>query len=285
MVKGTPLEEPANEFLKMQQQRAKYSTKPGPHFGIGRMGFDSLINKKDEQSSSSSEPQIEPARWENYCHFTAPIRRAADYVCHYNILANIHGTTPMSKDEIYKIVETLNKRQIEIDQAEKDIADVYSVNWCEQHIGETFKGNIYKFRLSSPEEGFDDRIIVVVKNHEKGFSVEIPLSQIIGRKALECNITNQGCAVYDSKGNILLKVCKPIDFVVESVDKVGMNIIGKTNKILVNAPSAREEVWKKHHFTGNNGFIDTKKKRVKRFETKKSHSQHTRDEQERDRYE
>ena len=284
MVKGSPLEEPANEFLKMQQQRAKYSTNPGPHFGIGRMGFDAKLNKKNEQNPDFN-PDLEPIKWENYCHFTAPIRRAADYVCHYNILAHIHGTKPMPKDQIHGIVETLNQRQIEIDQAEKDIADVYSVNWCEQHIGETFKGSIYKFRLSSPEEGFDDRIIVVVKNQEKGFSVEIPLSQLIGGKARECNITNQGCAVYDSKGNILLKVCKPIDFVVESVDKVGMNIIGRTNRDLVHAPSAREEVWKKHHFAGNNGYIDTKKKRVKRFETKKSHSQHARDEQERDKYE
>ncbi len=277
MVKGTPLEEPANEFLKMQQQRAKYSMIPGRHYGIGRSGDGALSAKMNGEDPNK-------VKWENYCHFTAPIRRASDAVCHHNILANIHGTKQMSKEQIVHLVENLNQRQIEIDQAEKDIADVYSVNWCEQHIGETFKGSIYKFRLSSPEECFDDRIIVVVKNQEKGFSAEIPLSQILGRKALECDITSQGCAVYDSKGNILLKLCKPIDFIIESVDKVGMNIIARTNKELINAPNARENVWKKHHHVTQDAYLNTKTKRVKRFETKKTHSQHSRQEKDLEKY-
>ena len=61
-----------------------------------------------------------------------------------------------------------------------------------------------------------------------------------------------------------------------------MNIIGRTNKELVHAPSEREDVWKKYHHTAHNGFLDTKKKRVKRFETKKSHSQDSRENKERD---
>ena len=119
--------------------------------------------------------------------------------------------------------------------------------------------------------------MVVVKNEEKGFSVEIPLSQIVGNKAFDCSISEQGCAVYDARGNIVLSLCKPLDFVIEKADRKTMNIIGRTNRELVNAPIARENAWKQRHYSGQSGFIKSKEKRVKRFENKKSHSHHDHD--------
>ena len=274
LVKGTPLEEPANEFIKMQQSRAKYSVEPGQHFGIGLKGPTS-INQESFTHKDNAAKFMNNAKWESYCHFTAGIRRGTDGACHQNIRAHIQGVKPMSKEKLTQITNDANARQIDIDNAEKQFSNVYSVNWAQQHIGETLKGKIYKIRFSSAEEEFEDRIIVVVKNPEKGVYAEIPLSQIVGNRAAECNITRQGCAVCDAKGNIILQIGKNIDFVIEKVDTLCLNIIGRTNRDLVNAPSAREEAWKKRHHVTPNGFIDTKKQRVKRFETKKSHSQQT----------
>ena len=261
LVRGSASEELVNDFLIKMQSRAVYSDKP----------YDD--DKKQDKSEYRTQPISHYAlQSPHYCHFTAGIRRSTDYVCHYNILAHIHGTKPLSKDKVADIINRANQRQLDIDQAEKDIADVISVNWSEDHIGETFTGRISKFRLSNPEEGFIDRILVIVKNAEKGFSVEIPLSQIIGSKAVDCNISRQGCAIYDSKGNVVLSICKPLDFIIDRVDRVGLNIIGKTNRQLASAPLSREEAWKKRHYASQSGYIKQKHDRVKRFETKKQHS-------------
>ncbi|MBQ4541342.1 MAG: hypothetical protein IJA23_00670, partial [Clostridia bacterium] len=198
-------------------------------------------------------------------------RRSTDYVPHYNILAHIHGTKPMSKEQIARIIEIANQRQIDIDHAEKDIADVVSVNWCEKHIGETFSGKIFKFRYSNSLDGLDNEILVIVKNPEKGFFVEIPLSQILGNKSLDCSISEQGCAVYDSRGNVVLSILKPLDFVIESVDKVGLNIVGRTNRAMISSAESRIETARNRYIYNQNGYANKKKKRVKRFETKKEH--------------
>ncbi len=257
--KGTASEELVSNFLIRLQSRAKYSDKL---YGD---------RKVDEDSPYFTPISHYALQSPHYSHFTAGIRRSTDYGTHYNILAHIHGTKPLSKNRLAEIIEIANERQIEIDHAEKDITDIVSVNWCEKHIGETFPGKIFKFRYTTSLDGDSSEILVIVKNHEKGFFVEIPLSQIIGRKALECNISEQGCAIYDTKGNVVLSILKPLDFVIESVDKVGLNIIGKTNRTMVNSAEARAENARNHYYANQNGYANRKKGRVKRFESKKNH--------------
>ncbi len=261
VVRGTASEEIVNNFLIRMQSRAIYS--------------DKLYSEKKqpEDTTYASKPVSHYAlQSPHYSHFTAGIRRSTDYAPHYNILAHIHGTKPMSKEQIARIIEIANQRQIDIDHAEKDIADVVSVNWCEKHIGETFSGRIFKFRYSTSLDSTNSEILVIVKNPEKGFFVEIPLSQIIGNKSLDCSISEQGCAVYDSRGNIVLSILKPLDFVIESVDKVGLNIIGKTNRAMINSAESRAEHARSRYVAGQNGYANTKHNRVKRFESKKEHS-------------
>lgn len=261
VVRGTASEEIVNNFLIRMQSRAIYSDK---------LYSD---NKQVEDSPYASKPVSHYAlQSPHYCHFTAGIRRSPDYVVHYNILAHIHGTKPMSKEQISKIIETANQRQIDIDHAEKDIADVVSVNWCQDHIGETFSGRIFKFRYTTSLDNTNSEILVIVKNPEKGFFVEIPLSQIIGNKSLDCSISEQGCAVYDNRGNVVLSILKPLDFIIESVDKVSLNIVGKTNRAMVNSAESRAEHGRSHYVAGRNGYANTKHNRVKRFESKKQHS-------------
>ena len=265
LVKGTASEEIVNNFLIRMQSRAIYSDRP----------YNNKQKAAAEDEYSSRPISHYALQSEHYCHFTAGIRRSPDYVTQYNILAHIHGTKPMSKPQIAEVIEKANQRQIDIDHAEKDIADVVSVNLCEKLIGEQFSGRIFKFRYSTALDSTNSEILVIVKNPEKGFFVEIPLSQIIGNKSLDCSISEQGCAVYDSRGNVVLSILKPLDFVIESVDKVALNIVGKTNRAMVNSAEARIENARAHHYAGQNGYVNTKKKRVKRFESKQHHSHKT----------
>ena len=222
LIRDTANEEVINNFLIKMQSRAIYS--------------DHLYSdKKNDNPQDWAGERISHYALQSphYSHSTAPIRRALDYFTHYNILADIHGTRPISANRIQAIIENANQRQIEIDQAEKDFDDISSVIYCEKHIGETMSGRISKIRSASIEEGYEDEIIVIVKNEEKGISAEIPLSQILGRPSYDCSLSEQRCAVYDGRGNIVLTLCKPIEFIIEKADRKKMIVVGKTNKEMV----------------------------------------------------
>ena len=222
LIRGSSSEEVINNFLIKMQSRAIYSNK--------------LYGKKhDIESQEWLENPISHYALQSphYSHTTSPIRRVPDYVAHYNILADIHDTKPLSKGQVDDIIEIANERQLEVDQAEKDFEDISSVIYCEKHIGEQMKGRITKIRYASSEEGYEDDIVVIVKNDDKGVSVEIPLSQVLGRPANDCFISEQSCAVYDSRGNTVLTLCKPLDFIIAKADRKTMTIEGKTNKELM----------------------------------------------------
>lgn len=264
LVQGSDYEETVNNFLIKMQSRAVYS--------------DHLYNKNDEAQVSGilGEPISHYAlQSKHYSHTTSPIRRVVDYVVHYNILVNIHGTKPLSNNKIEHIIEIANQRQLDIDQAEKDFDDISSVLYCEKHIGEQFSGMISKFRYSEDEEYDKDQIVVIVRNKEKGISVEIPLSKIIGNRAYSCNISKQGCAVVDNNGRVVLSLCKPLDFIVEAADRKSMIIRGKSVKTLENTSSQDK------FYANKNGFVNRKHKRVKRVEQKHNQKskQHKKEEQ------
>ena len=262
LIRDTSNEEVINKFLIKMQSRAIYSN----HL---------YSDKRNDQPEDWAGERISHYALQSphYSHTTSPIRRVPDYVTQYNILADMHGTAPLSANRIEKIVETANSRQLEVDQAEKDFEDISSVLYCEKHIGETMSGRITKIRTASIEEGYEDDIVVIVKNEERGINVEIPLSQIIGRQASDCSLSEQHCAVYDGRGNIVLTICKPIDFVIEKADRKSMIVVGRTNREMVKeaenrtgyrAPQAKSHLSK---------HAQSKNKRYKRFEEKKHHSQ------------
>lgn len=222
LIRGTANEEVINNFLIKMQSRAVYS--------------DHLYGKKRESEDESwmgERISHYALQSPHYSHTTSIIRRVPDYVTQYNILAHIHQTKPLSASAIQKIVEIANARQLDVDQAEKDFEDISSVMYCEKHIGEKLTGRITKIRTASPEEGYDDEIIVIVKNDEKGVNAEIPLSQILGRNCDDCVLSEQRCAVYDKRGNIVLTLCKPLEFIIEKADRKAMVVVGRTNKEMV----------------------------------------------------
>lgn len=248
MVKGSENEDMINKFLIRMQSRAVYSNDLHPH-------------------ETKNDGKLYPGRHtglgieDGYSHTTSPIRRIVDYVVHYNILAKIHGTEPMSKETINKIIEIANRRQLEVDEAEKEIEVVNSVIYAEKHVGEKFTGSVNRFRIATRSEGFMDEIMVISKNNKTGICAEIPLTQIVGQKANGCRISKQGYAIYDDKGRVVLQVCDPIDFIIEKVDRKGLQIIGKTNKTLLKEGRDRIKNAKKF-FSGKNGYIDTTKAHV-----------------------
>lgn len=262
LIKGTANEEIINKFLIKMQSRAVYS--------------DHLYSDKKTKELQDwlGDPISHYAlQSPHYSHTTSPIRRVPDYITQYNILANMHGTKPLSKHDVQQIVDIANERQLDVDQAEKDFDDISSVIYCEKHIGETMSGRISKFRMSSPEESYDDNIVVIVKNEEKGISVEIPLHQILGHHAYDCSLTEQRCAVYDSRGNIVLTLCKPLDFIIDKADRKTMTVVGKTNRAMVQAAESRTQGSKYYYGKKGNGYINQKRKnkKVKRYGDNKSH--------------
>lgn len=220
--KGSVNEDVINKFLIKMQSRAVYSENLYPE--------NSSYQQEELHGERISHYALQSP---HYSHTTSPIRRVPDYLTQYNILANIHGTKPISLGQIKEIVEQANKRQLEVDQAEKDFEDISSVIYCEKHIGEKMSGRITKIRYTSANEEYDDEIVAIVKNDEKGISVEIPLSQILGRPATGCALSQEGCAVYDERGRVVLALCKPVDFIVEKADRRTMTVSGKTNRELL----------------------------------------------------
>jgi hypothetical protein len=185
----------------------------------------------------------------------------------------MHGTEPISAGRVQDIVEIANARQLDVDQAEKDFEDISSVLYCEKHIGETMSGRITKIRTASIEEGYEDDIVVIVKNEERGINVEIPLSQILGRQAHDCSLSEQHCAVYDGRGNIVLTICKPVDFVIEKADRKAMIVVGRTNREMVKSAEERTGYRQPHTKSHLSKHAQSKNKRYKRFEEKKHHGQ------------
>ena len=262
IIRDTANEEIINKFLIKMQSRAIYSERL-----YSDKKDDPLVDWLGERISHYA------LQSPHYSHTTSPIRRVPDYVTQYNILAHIHGTAPLSGTTIQNIVEIANEMQIQVDQAEKDFEDISSVLYCEKHIGEVMSGRVSKIRYTSSEEGYEDDIIVIVKNETKGISVEIPLSQVLGRSTVGCEISEERCAVYDARGNSLLTLCKPVDFIIEKADRKTMTIVGKTSKeLLISAEEkARIEQLRRTNERRHLSLIN-KENRNKRIEAKRKYN-------------
>ena len=267
MVKGTPAEELVNQFLIKMQSRAIYSDHP----------FNSKQQSKLEETwlEENFDPISHFAlQSKGYSHTTAPIRRACDYAVIYNIMANIHGTKPLEPEVISTIIENANEMQKMIDEGEKSIKAINGVFYAENHIGEKLKGRINKIRYTSPDEGYDDELVAVVINEDKGICAEIPISQITGRKG-EYTLSPKGCAVCDAHGNIVVRLCQSLDFIIEKADRQSMNVVGRTNKQLIHADPQKGGMSQGEHGQSNLTNHGKKHKKVKKYNPNKSNNKHS----------
>lgn len=119
-VRGTPQETAVNTLLLRSMQQAKYAGENLGHFGLA---------------------------FEEYLHFTSPIRRYPDLLVHRALRAALEG--PVS-DKVRGDLATplpeqgrhTSERERTASDAERDLTKYYQAKWAQEHIGESFAGRV-----------------------------------------------------------------------------------------------------------------------------------------------
>lgn len=117
-VKDTPQETAVYTMLLRSMAKAKYSSENAGHYGLSL---------------------------ENYCHFTSPIRRYPDLVCHRALKAVLDGNTKVIsslKSYVPEASEHCSEQEYAAAMTERDTLDVKKAEYMHQFIGEEFDGII-----------------------------------------------------------------------------------------------------------------------------------------------
>ncbi|ADV67755.1 ribonuclease R [Deinococcus maricopensis] len=119
-VRGTPQESAVNTLLLRSLKQARYAEENLGHFGLA---FD------------------------EYLHFTSPIRRYPDLLVHRVLKAQLSGeaTERYKADMSAKLPEMgqhTSDRERTAAEAERDLTKYYQAKWAEEHLGETFEGHV-----------------------------------------------------------------------------------------------------------------------------------------------
>lgn len=115
---GKPEAQIVNTLLLRSLKQARYSSENLGHFGLA---------------------------FENYLHFTSPIRRYPDLVVHRVMRALLqHRLSPTLKERLKtdfpKLAEQSSERERRAESAERDLTRYYHARWAKEHIGEAFHG-------------------------------------------------------------------------------------------------------------------------------------------------
>lgn len=117
-VSGTPQEAAFSTMLLRSMAKAKYTDKNDGHFGL---------------------------MLDNYCHFTSPIRRYPDLICHRALKAVIENDMK-AKKHLKGFVPDAGKNCSERENAaamcERDTLDIKKAEYMQQFIGHDFEGII-----------------------------------------------------------------------------------------------------------------------------------------------
>ena len=117
-VKGTPQETAVYTMLLRSMAKAKYSSQNAGHYGLSL---------------------------ENYCHFTSPIRRYPDLVCHRALKAILEGNTKVINSLKAYVEEAsvhCSEQEYAATMTERDTLDIKKAEYMYQFIGEEFDGII-----------------------------------------------------------------------------------------------------------------------------------------------
>jgi ribonuclease R len=117
---GKPESQLVNTLLLRSLKQARYSAENLGHFGLA---------------------------FENYLHFTSPIRRYPDLVVHRVLrLALQHRLSPTLKERLKSdfpaLAEHTSERERRAEDAERDLTRYYHAKWAKEHRGESFTGTI-----------------------------------------------------------------------------------------------------------------------------------------------
>lgn len=121
-VRGTHRESVVNTLLLRSMQQAKYAGENLGHFGLA---FD------------------------DYLHFTSPIRRYPDLVVHRTLKAVLNGEFKAGNRNVAQFQARLpgmgehtSDRERAAAEAERDLTKYYQAKWAQEHLGESFHGNV-----------------------------------------------------------------------------------------------------------------------------------------------
>ncbi|MFT2721393.1 ribonuclease R [Deinococcus sp. A31D244] len=121
-VRGTPRESVVNTLLLRSMQQAKYAGENLGHFGLA---------------------------FEEYLHFTSPIRRYPDLLVHRVLKGMLSGELKAGNREVAKLQGRLpamgdhtSDRERTASEAERDLTKYYQAKWAQEHLGESFTGNV-----------------------------------------------------------------------------------------------------------------------------------------------
>ncbi len=117
---GKPEAQLVNTLLLRSLKQARYSAENLGHFGLA---------------------------FENYLHFTSPIRRYPDLVVHRVMrLALQHRLSPTLKERLRSdfpaLAQYASERERVAEEAERDLTRYFHARWAKEHRGETFQGVI-----------------------------------------------------------------------------------------------------------------------------------------------
>ncbi len=117
-VRGTPQETAVNTLLLRSLKQARYSEENLGHFGLA---------------------------FEEYLHFTSPIRRYPDLIVHRALRAVLAGEGQSSamqtlRAELPTMGDHTSERERAAAEAERDLTKYYQAKWAQAHLGESFSG-------------------------------------------------------------------------------------------------------------------------------------------------
>lgn len=117
-VSGSAQEAAVSTMLLRSMAKAKYSNQNDGHYGLGL---------------------------DNYCHFTSPIRRYPDLVCHRALKASIEKDTAMKnmlKSFVADASVQCSERENAAAMCERDTLDIKKAEYMEPFVGQEFEGVI-----------------------------------------------------------------------------------------------------------------------------------------------
>ncbi len=121
-VRGTPRESVVNTLLLRSMQQAKYAGENLGHFGLA---------------------------FGEYLHFTSPIRRYPDLLVHRVLKGMLAGDLKAGSREVAQLQSRLpemgnhtSDRERAAAEAERDLTKYYQAKWAQEHLNQTFAGNV-----------------------------------------------------------------------------------------------------------------------------------------------